>query len=364
MTEKKENPGYYAVIPAKVRYDKSLCPNAKLLYAEITALADKEGYCWASNKYFADLYDVNRSSITHWIKQLLESGYIRQELIYGQGKPNIQERRIFISMQVFIPKKKQDEPPSIEVSDGGGELNHQGGGEIFNQGGEKTQERILNSINKSSSSSDPPEPEKTKEEAEDQFSEKPKEGAFNGPCVAANTADPGEITPEEILNLKQRLKQLNPGFIFDESFYRRAVNFMSVNQLDFEYTSWMYNFCDQKKPRDIVGYYFKVFFEHRCVEIYKKSSRPPPIELIKCPVCGIEHDKTIQACPGCGLESSLLHFPDQVKYEKSLYNMPPAVKAEYDHERSDLLNDETVSFEEKIIKLRIIDQKYGLTGHG
>ena len=36
-------PGYWAVLPATVRYDKTLRPNAKLLYAEITALADANG---------------------------------------------------------------------------------------------------------------------------------------------------------------------------------------------------------------------------------------------------------------------------------------------------------------------------------
>ena len=37
-------PSYYAVLPAKVRYDPDLPPNAKLLYAEITALAGEHGY--------------------------------------------------------------------------------------------------------------------------------------------------------------------------------------------------------------------------------------------------------------------------------------------------------------------------------
>lgn len=69
-------PSFYAVIPANVRYDKTIPANAKLLYGEITALCSQEGYCWASNSYFADLYDVSERSITTWIKKLVEAGYL------------------------------------------------------------------------------------------------------------------------------------------------------------------------------------------------------------------------------------------------------------------------------------------------
>lgn len=69
------NPGYYAVIPASVRYDKTLSSNAKLLYGEITALCNKEGFCWAENEYFAHLYDLSIRTIQRLISQLSDSGY-------------------------------------------------------------------------------------------------------------------------------------------------------------------------------------------------------------------------------------------------------------------------------------------------
>ena len=62
-------PNYYAIIPANVRYS-NLKPNAKLLYAEITALSNKLGYCYARNGYFAELYGVNKNTVSRWISDL------------------------------------------------------------------------------------------------------------------------------------------------------------------------------------------------------------------------------------------------------------------------------------------------------
>lgn len=87
---------YYAIIPAFVRYDKRLSPNCKLLYGEITALCNEKGYCWASNNYFAKLYKVSKQSISSWVKQLKENGYINTEIILKEGSKEILHRYIRI----------------------------------------------------------------------------------------------------------------------------------------------------------------------------------------------------------------------------------------------------------------------------
>ena len=89
-----DNPNYYAIIPAGVRYSV-MKPNAKLLYGEITALANKKGYCFATNKYFAELYSVNKNTISLWIKELKEFGFIEVDLIYKDKQ--VIERRIGIT---------------------------------------------------------------------------------------------------------------------------------------------------------------------------------------------------------------------------------------------------------------------------
>ena len=90
------NKAYYAVIPANVRYDENLPANAKLLYGEITALCNQKGYCWASNDYFAKLYNCGRRSVTRWLSQLKEQGYISIEVVKKEGSKEILNRYIKI----------------------------------------------------------------------------------------------------------------------------------------------------------------------------------------------------------------------------------------------------------------------------
>lgn len=87
---------YYAIIPANVRYDKDLSANAKLLYGEITALSNGEGYCWATNSYFANLYNVSNETISRWISQLIKKGYIKSVIIYKNGTKEIDLRKLYV----------------------------------------------------------------------------------------------------------------------------------------------------------------------------------------------------------------------------------------------------------------------------
>ena len=87
-------PNYYAVIPAEVRYNKKLIPNAKLLYAEITALCNMNGKCCASTSYFAELYEVSRVSIQKWLKLLEDKNYIKRSIVYKEGSKQIETRYI------------------------------------------------------------------------------------------------------------------------------------------------------------------------------------------------------------------------------------------------------------------------------
>lgn len=101
----KEQPNYYAITPATVRYDNNLKSVEKLLYGEITALANKNGYCYAKNKYFADLYNVTSVSVSRWISHLQELGYIETEIIRNKNK-EIVSRNIYIVDTPYYQKNQ------------------------------------------------------------------------------------------------------------------------------------------------------------------------------------------------------------------------------------------------------------------
>lgn len=93
-------PNYFGILPASVRYDKKLSSSQKLLYSELTALTNKQGYCFAKNSYFADLYDVAKETVSRWVSKLEESGYVKVVLI--RENKEIIERRIFINQSTPI----------------------------------------------------------------------------------------------------------------------------------------------------------------------------------------------------------------------------------------------------------------------
>ncbi|MCT1658867.1 helix-turn-helix domain-containing protein [Staphylococcus epidermidis] len=96
-----EQPSYYSIITANVRYDNRLTDSEKLLFAEITSLSNKYGYCTASNNYFAKLYQVVKETISRRISKLQSLGYLKVELV-KQGN-EVKQRKIYPMTQSSIP---------------------------------------------------------------------------------------------------------------------------------------------------------------------------------------------------------------------------------------------------------------------
>ncbi|MBR2697462.1 MAG: helix-turn-helix domain-containing protein [Clostridia bacterium] len=108
--DNERKPGYWAVLPARVRYDEELRPNAKLLYAEISAMSDSTGFCWATNGYLAKLFGLEKDSIARLVTQLAARGYITVEVLRDE-RNTVTERRIWLREICVV-----DTPPPGKIS--------------------------------------------------------------------------------------------------------------------------------------------------------------------------------------------------------------------------------------------------------
>jgi len=104
-------PNYYAILTSEVRYNQNLTPNAKLLYAEITALINMNGVCFASNSYFAKLYGKTKTTISKWVSELVKEGFIELSFTYKEGSKEIDNRYIRIIKGGVV---KKDNTPLVK----------------------------------------------------------------------------------------------------------------------------------------------------------------------------------------------------------------------------------------------------------
>jgi len=112
-----ENKPLYAIIPANVFYDHSLSANARLLFGEISGLTNSEGFCWAGNQYFQKRHNVTKRSISKWISELQDAGYINVQCFLDENQQ--QRRHIYLV----------DKAAPLEENFMGGRTNLHGGHE-------------------------------------------------------------------------------------------------------------------------------------------------------------------------------------------------------------------------------------------
>lgn len=106
----------YSVIPSYIMYDNTITPGSRLLYGTITNLSNWKGYCFATNRYLADLFGITTRTIGRYLSELEKRGYVETELIRKANK-EVEERRIWITeIKRSLEAHKSDEP--ILLDDG------------------------------------------------------------------------------------------------------------------------------------------------------------------------------------------------------------------------------------------------------
>ena len=75
---KVEHPNFYAILPADIRYNEKLSYFERILYAEVSALSNEKGFCYATNYYFAKRFNISVRTISRAIQSLVD-----EQLIYS-----------------------------------------------------------------------------------------------------------------------------------------------------------------------------------------------------------------------------------------------------------------------------------------
>lgn len=113
----KEIPSFYSILPANARYNKELNSTEKIFFAEISALTNAYGYCNAKNKYFCDLYDVDRRTISRWLQKLEKLGFVK--LSYESG-----QRRIYLQFNSRLQNVDNTVGTSLFLDTDGTKMSH------------------------------------------------------------------------------------------------------------------------------------------------------------------------------------------------------------------------------------------------
>ncbi|MCD8238781.1 MAG: helix-turn-helix domain-containing protein [Clostridiales bacterium] len=106
-----------------VRLDSDLSPGARLLFEQVYALSRMKGYCWATNRYLADVFNVSQSTIRKQLDELERGNYIYRTQIEGK------ERHIHINESMLknrqTPCQKITTPPAEKITDTLPKIYHQ-----------------------------------------------------------------------------------------------------------------------------------------------------------------------------------------------------------------------------------------------
>ena len=340
---------------------------AKLLFGEISSLCNKQGYCWAGNAYFAELYQTSERTIINWINSLSNAGHISVSFTYVPGKKEIQSRLIRITGAVLskiypqneentesaeaTPEKQPDDGDSevVKNSSPRGEKNFTTYGKNFQEvvknsskGGEKNfmDNTTCNNTSTTTTASDPPE--------DDTLPTVEK--------VVAAQYSPGKI--------KNQLSALDDRLFFDDDFYPRAAAFMLEKNLDLDYLSWLKDQCEKRNYRSFKGLFFTLFFKENMAEEYKASllpafkQLPPPFT---CLACGSVYDRNDEECPDCGLPQEC-SFSDKILLYRELRVLPPEKRREYLSREDDIRSECGVSNHSRCeVLISDLQREYGLT---
>jgi hypothetical protein len=144
-----------------------------------------------------------------------------------------------------------------------------------------------------------------------------------------------------VKNLKENLYAVDPFLAFDTAFYAKAVSYLVGEGLGETYLSWLYRECRSRKPDNLRGLYFALFFQSDMLSLFREQERKrekeKPIPVL-CPVCGTFHDQNVIHCPLCNFKREDACDEVKIKRHRNYFNLPPEEKTAYEEEQKALFS--------------------------
>ena len=120
-------------IPKKLYVTNKFNPRTKFFLVELKSLS-KCGYCYASDKHFANFLGISERMVQNIIKSLKDEGYLETEYEYEENKKSIKRRFLILTDKFYDEFYNESKNSSPEEEDSPNEKN-------FNEGIEKKFER-------------------------------------------------------------------------------------------------------------------------------------------------------------------------------------------------------------------------------
>jgi hypothetical protein len=145
----------------------------------------------------------------------------------------------------------------------------------------------------------------------------------------------------EIKKLQDDLTALDYRLVFDTAFYQKAVSYLGEEAVPESYLSWLYKECLSRKPENLRGLYYALFFQNDMLAVFrgrekkKEAEKPKPV---LCPVCGGTRDPRRDHCPECNFSRRDARDEEKIKRHKKFHALSPEDKAAYEREQKELFS--------------------------
>lgn len=86
----------FIIVPDFIIEDFTIPDGEKLLFGEIASNSLEKGFCWFSNKYLMERFNIGERTASRWVNDLRKKGYITIKIVKRKDSQEVDERQISV----------------------------------------------------------------------------------------------------------------------------------------------------------------------------------------------------------------------------------------------------------------------------